>query len=245
MNQGEVDLWAVHLRAGLDALAFLSETLSPDERERAQNFLFEKHRKYFIVGRGLLRAILGQYLQQPPAQLHFCYGVNGKPTLCVGGVPQLHFSLAHSEDCAVYGISRDSELGVDIELVRELSDIEAVAKSFFSPEECGDLHSIGLDRRAEAFLNCWTRKEAYLKATGDGLSVPLDRFRVSLKPGDPASFLKLEGDRYPLSRWSLRHLVPLNGCIGALAIPTPILNLRKLAFGDAEECLQYLQKSFR
>jgi 4'-phosphopantetheinyl transferase len=195
MQQGQVDLWYVHLLAAPVRIADLYETLSHDEKRRANRFYFEKDRDSFIIGRGILRAVLGAYLGQSPRTIHFQYGPNGKPGLQPRSRPVLYFNLTHSEEFAVYAFSRDCELGVDLECLREIGNAEDIASRFFSPDECADLLSLNPDQRKEAFFNCWTRKEAYLKAVGDGLSVP----RPSLLDGVE---VRRVGRRY--STWAPR-----------------------------------------
>lgn len=242
-KRDEVHLWAGRLAATTGQIDDFHRTLSHDERRRVEVFRFEKHRNLFIIARGLLRAILGWYLGQPSEHINFQYGPHGKPALCNGFKQVLHFNLAHSEDCVLYAFTQDCEVGVDLELVRELPDAGTIAKHFFAKEECADLFSIAPERRAEAFLSCWSRKEAYLKATGTGLSVPMDRFRVPLAPGQPPTFLSLREDRFHLSQWTVFHLTPLKGYVGALAIPSGNRILRKWLFEGTEECLNFLKTS--
>jgi 4'-phosphopantetheinyl transferase len=238
----EIHLWTVPLDAPKADTRRISEMLSPDEQRRAEAFRFEKHRSSFIVGRGVLRSILGWYLLQPAKDIIFKYGAKGKPAL--GNSPKtLHFNLAHSERRVVYAFSDACELGVDIELLRSLPESESIARNFFSPEECAQFFSVPADKRTEAFFNCWTRKEAYLKAIGDGLIVPLNSFQVSLIPGQPATFLNLIGDRYPISQWSLSHLDFPDGYIGALAIPLPGCTIHWRTFSDTAKCFEYLASS--
>ena len=242
MEKTEIHLWSVPLSAaGAESCGF-SEVLSPDEQRRADAFRFERHRSRFIIGRALLRSILGWYLGQPGKRVVFKYGAKGKPALDHSG-RTLHFNLAHSEGRVVYAVSEACELGVDIELVRHLPESESIARNFFSPEECAELFSLPPDKLTEGFFNCWTRKEAYLKAIGDGLMVPLNSFQVSLIPGQPAAFLSLIGDHYPISQWSLFHLDFPDGYLGALAIPLRSCTLHWRAFSDAVQCFEYLVNS--
>jgi len=134
-------------------------------------------------------------------------------------------------------------LGVDVEWIREISDIEEIAKQFFSPLENTDLLRAPVSQRREAFFNCWTRKEAYLKAVGTGLSVPLNRFRVSILPGQPVRFLDLEGDTHPISSWTLVHLTPAEQAVGAIAVADPCCRIVQLQYSDAEECLASFEDS--
>lgn len=241
MKTTEIHLWTAPLTIEGTEQRGISTLLSPDEQKRAAAFRFEKHRSSFIVGRALLRCLLGRYLGQSAKDISFSYGPKGKPALEGSGT--LHFNLAHSNNRIVYALSKASELGVDIEFVRPVPEIESIARSFFSSGECSQLLSLPPEQRTQAFFNCWTRKEAYLKATGDGLMVPLSSFQVSLIPGEPASFLRLVGDRHPISEWELFHLDFSNGYVGALAIPASGCTLRWWTFHDASQCFEYLANS--
>ena len=235
----EVDIWTVRLVATHDCVDDLFLTLSNDEKIRARAFQFEKHRQSFIIARGLLRAILAWYIELPAERVSFQYGRQGKPELCTMFEQNLRFNIAHSEGCVIFAFARGCEVGVDVELVRELPDLELVAEQFFAPVERADLLSVPPEKRAEAFFNCWTRKEAYLKATGTGLSVPLSGFRVSLIPGRPATFVTLP-DNFEISQWSLFHLVPMDRYIGAVAIPSRFYDLEERRFETTEDCLNFL-----
>jgi 4'-phosphopantetheinyl transferase len=241
VNKTEVHVWTTSLTTAGTEKYGLVEVLSPDERQRADAFRFDKHKNSFIVGRALLRFILGRYLERAPKDITFSYGTNGKPKLADSN-PPLHFNLAHSENRVVYAFTTAGELGVDIEPVRSLPDFESIACKFFSAEESAQVLSLPADQRAEGFFNCWTRKEAYLKAVGDGLMVPLNSFQVSLLPGQPAAFLKMNGDAQTLSQWSLFHLDFPDRYIGALAIPFPGCALHWWSFPAPLQCFEYLRK---
>lgn len=210
LGQGQVHVWCARLAQP----AFHFESLlTPDEIERANRFKFPELRQHFIVGRGLLRQLLGRYLAGDPAALRFEYGPYGKPALA--GAPALHFNLAHSGGLALLAIARQ-ELGVDVEAIRPLPDWEAIARHYFSAAEIEQLAAVPGPQRDRAFFTCWTRKEAFLKATGDGLSRPLDSFSVTLRPDEPARFLHITGEK--ADTWQLVALEPANGYIGALAL---------------------------
>jgi 4'-phosphopantetheinyl transferase len=181
----------IHLRTHrLDVpahrLAAFSRLLAPDEQARAARFRFEVHRNRYIAGRGRLREILSYYLDADPAGLVFTANQYGKPG--VDGT-DLRFNVSHTEDLAVYAIARGREVGVDIERIRPLA-AEGIPERFFSPAEVAALRSLPRDLQPRAFFNCWTRKEAYVKASGEGLSIPLNSFDVTLLPGEPARFLR-------------------------------------------------------
>jgi 4'-phosphopantetheinyl transferase len=186
----EIHVWQASLDCEDEALEKLELTLSPDEKARAGRFHFAKDRHRYIVGRGLLRELLGRYLQEAPASLEFSYGEYGKPSLAGANAPSgLCFNLSHSAGLVMYVFAKDRNLGIDVELIKPESAGEEIARRYFSTREVSDLLSLPPDARAEAFFHCWTRKEAYLKARGAGLQIPLDSFSVSLLPGPPAQFL--------------------------------------------------------
>jgi 4'-phosphopantetheinyl transferase len=211
----DVHVWVVSLDTSALCLRELSSTLSEDERNRAGSFAFEHLRTRFSVSRGLLRTFLGMYLAISPRMIEFSYGRYGKPSL--PGLDRFQFNLAHSDDLAVYAFALDCKLGVDVERIRNMTDIGAVARRFFSAEEAADLESVELPHRLDSFFACWTRKEAYIKATGEGLSAPLHAFRVALRPTEVPSFLHIDGNTSEAQSWSLYSLRPNEGYIGALA----------------------------
>jgi 4'-phosphopantetheinyl transferase len=217
---GEVHLWAIPLDPPAPLLEELGRSLSPDEWERAHRFRFDIHRRRFVAGRGSLRALLSAYLGERPAALRFAYGHRGKPELEGGsaGHQWLGFNLSHSEDLGLLGLVRGLPIGVDVEYLKEMSDLEQIASRFFSAEENAELARVPPEHKKEAFFNCWTRKEAYLKAVGEGLAAPLDSFVVTLTPGAPPRMLSLEGDRERAGRWFYHHLVPAEGYIGAATL---------------------------
>ena len=219
LGSAEVHVW----RASLDLKALhiqsLQQTLVADERAKAGQFYFQKDREHFIVARGLLRVILGRYLHTEPSQLQFCYSHHGKPALSrkLAG-DALRFNLSHSHGLALYAVTRGREIGVDLERIRpDLAD-EHIAEQFFSSLEIAALRALHTNIQKEAFFNCWTRKEAYIKAKGEGLSLPLDQFEVSLVPGEPAALLSTNGNPQEAFRWSLQELVPGSGFVAALAV---------------------------
>jgi 4'-phosphopantetheinyl transferase len=197
----------------------LSQLLSHDEQARAARFHFERDRRRFIVGRGALRIMVGRYLGADPDQLRFRYESHGKPSLSVEfNHCGLRFSLAHSNELAVYAFTRGRELGIDVEYIHSLPDAEQIAARFFSAQENVTLRTLPESQRLEAFFNCWTRKEAYIKAIGDGLSHPLDQFQVSLSPEEAARLLNVEGTPEETTRWSMTSFVPAPGYVAALVV---------------------------
>jgi len=212
----EVHAWRFRLDAPDDCVQRLWPMLADDERERARRFYFERHRRRFILGRGVLRAILGSYLHLAPESLRFGYGMHGKPVVEAAG--DLHFNLSHSADAALLGLTRGREIGVDLEQVRTREHLEELAQRFFAPSEVTALAAVDPAAKELAFFNCWTRKEAFLKAGGEGLARPLDQFSVSLRPGEPARLLAVAGDSDEAARWTLRPLTPWPGFVACVAI---------------------------
>ena len=208
-----IDVWTASLDREEETYARLESALSPDEIARANRFHFAKDRKRYVVARGLLRKILGRYLRQAPAALEFSYGAYGKPALLGAHVSSgLTFNLAHSGELAAYAVSTKRNLGIDVELIKPESAGEDIARRYFSGREVSDLLTLPPEQRVAAFFRCWTRKEAYLKATGMGLQTPLDSFSVSLLPGVPAQFL---GGVDPC--WHMAAFNPGDNYSGALA----------------------------
>jgi 4'-phosphopantetheinyl transferase len=215
----EVHVWCASLDRSAAGLEQLRQTLSEDERRRAERFCFAKDRAHFTAARGLLRLILGRYLGREPCRLTFCYSAHGKPALGADcGGDALRFNLAHSRGLALYALTRGRDLGVDVERVREEVQVEQIWERFFSAQEIAALRALPAALRRQGFFTCWARKEAYIKAVGKGLAIPLDAFDVSLAPGEPAALLAVRFDSREATRWSLRELTPSPGFVGALAV---------------------------
>ncbi|MGR0184946.1 4'-phosphopantetheinyl transferase family protein [Azospirillum aestuarii] len=215
---GEIQLCYADLRGLAHRLEAFRALLSPDETARAARFATEELRTRCVLRRGLLRHRLGWVLGRDPATLVFAYGPMGKPFLPGGPA----FNLADCKDHVLIAIAplETVELGVDVERLRSVADAAGIAERFFAPEERDAFAALPDALRDEAFLNGWTRKEAFIKATGRGLSTPLDRFAVELTPGRPARLLSLDGglEAGNATDWSLFDLRPAPGLIGALAV---------------------------
>lgn len=215
----DIHIWRGSLDQPADRAEAMWQTLSTDECRRADHFQFERDRWRFVVGRGVLRSILGLYLNLDPAQVQFCYGLRGKPSLAVGlDNVSLEFNLTHSGPLALYAFTRDRPIGVDVEQVRPLPDADQMVAQFFSPNEKAAYRELPADQKQLGFYLCWTRKEACIKALGEGLAQPLSSFDVSLTPGEPARVLRTASDPDDASLWSLISLTPLPGFVAALAV---------------------------
>jgi 4'-phosphopantetheinyl transferase len=215
---GEVHVWRADLQRPPELQETFLRLLDQDERERARRFHFEKHRRRFVLSRGFLRVLLGRYLQIKPEQVRFAYGPYGKPSLLdEHSSSRLRFNASHSHELALYSFVYDCEIGVDVEYVKEDFATDDIARHFFSASEVETLTGLPEPARAAAFFRCWTRKEAYIKALGSGLSHPLDEFDVTLAPDAPAALLRDQSDEQATSRWSMFNL-ELDKYAGALVV---------------------------
>jgi 4'-phosphopantetheinyl transferase len=210
-----VHVWTVRLQAPDAVVERFQSLLAADETDRAARFRFEHLRQSFILARGTLRVLLGRYLKTAPADIALRYGSKGKPTLAAPS--RLQFNASHSGELALFAFTLDCEIGVDVEAIRPMPDLEDVAKRFFCAEETAELLSLPATRRDVSFFLCWTRKEAYIKATGEGLSTPLDAFRVTLKRDEPARLVHLARDPIAAGAWTLHDLTPAPRYAAALA----------------------------
>jgi 4'-phosphopantetheinyl transferase len=215
----QVHLWRATLDWPEEQAARLQQWLSADERERMERFRSGRDRHRYLVGRGLLRTVIGRYLAVSPGVLRFDTIAAGKPRLALGVAPQpLQFNLSHSGDLVLIALASGRALGVDVEQVR--ADLEAaeIAARFFSPTEQQALATLSGARQIDAFFDCWVRKEAYVKARGDGLSLPLEQFDVSLLPGEAAQLIETRPDPAEASRWRLTALDAGDGYKAALVV---------------------------
>ena len=215
----EVHVWRAQLDLPSSQVQQLRIVLTEDELDRAKRFFFERDRQRFIAARGTLRSILSRYITTSPGHLRFYYNQYGKPSLA----PEfrstlLNFNLSHSGSVALYAIARNMEIGVDIERVRSDFEYDDIAKRFFSVNEVAILRTIPAAQKREAFYHCWTRKEAYIKAHGEGLALPLDSFDVSFAPGEPPMLLVTKDEPEERSLWTLMDLKPGPGYVGAVAV---------------------------
>ncbi|HEX4265668.1 MAG TPA: 4'-phosphopantetheinyl transferase superfamily protein [Verrucomicrobiae bacterium] len=223
----EIHVWATTLSVPAETISEFATTLSSDEVARAGKFKFEKHRNRYIAGRGALRKILGQYLQTPSADLRFTQSTNGKPVLAEDFASAgIHFNLAHSDDLALVAVTRLGAVGVDVERIRPVKEMDHLVARFFSPSENEAFQKVSENEKPAAFFNLWTRKEALLKATGEGITRSLSLVEVSFLPDKPAQLLAISGNAIKAASWSLRELSPATGFTGAIAIEAPEVNVQ-------------------
>jgi 4'-phosphopantetheinyl transferase len=203
LEQDAVHVWWTHRTQAESRLTELQRTLAGDEIERAQRFRFDRDRNQYIISRGLLRELLGRYLQEAPEKLQFRYSDKGKPELLPASSSSLRFNLSHSGNLTMLGFAWNRRVGVDVEFMNRNIEAEEISARFFSASERQVLRSLRPEQRVPAFFACWTRKEAYVKATGDGLSLPLDQFDVSLAPGEEARLLSTRPDAREAKSWQM------------------------------------------
>lgn len=217
-----VHVWRINLSTSIE---LEWPVLSPDEQARAQRFRFEPDRNRYVLSHGALRLLLGRYLNLKPTEIVFRRGDHGKPALDHDS--DLRFNLSTSHQMALLAVTRQRELGIDIEYRNESHADRQVARHFFSPREIAALNAVPPEKYAEAFFNCWTRKEAYIKAIGLGLNMPLDQFSVSLQPGEPAQLLEVIGQPQEVKRWSMLRLEPEGDYAAALVVEGKGWNLQQ------------------
>jgi 4'-phosphopantetheinyl transferase len=207
LDRGDVHVWLADLDQPEIVVEQMAQTLSPEEQLHAERFHFARDRRRYITAHGMMRAILADYLNTMPQQVRFITGEYGKPALAPDQ-GQLSFNLSHSEGLALLACAYGRELGVDIEYMRPLDDIDLIAAHFFAPAERAVLSQVAPEQKLQAFYACWTRKEAYIKAIGMGLTMPLDHFVVSLAPHEDAHLLWVKDQPQEPDRWQLRALTP-------------------------------------
>jgi 4'-phosphopantetheinyl transferase len=219
LPENEVQLWRVDQEAIADEESRWQRVLSSDETARASRFHFPRDRQRFVASRALLRTILATYLAIEPTGVSFSYSKKEKPFLGpTHKGSDVTFNVSHSGGIALLAFSRSRDIGVDVEQVRHDSDIDAIARRFFSTHEQNQLAALPGDEKFEAFFRCWTRKEAYIKATGEGLSLPLHQFDVSVTAEDSDALLNTRPDSSEAARWSLRDIPAGDGYVAAVCV---------------------------
>jgi 4'-phosphopantetheinyl transferase len=210
-----VHIWRVGVEVDDSELTRLRASLTEDEQQRAARFQFPALRRRFSAARGILRELLGSYLQLSPDRLRFVANRHGKPYLTPECSAELRFNLSHSGDMAMIAIATAREVGIDIEQIRPVPSGDQIAERFFTPAEAGRIRSLPAEQRAQAFFDCWVRKEAFVKATGQGVSFGLDRFEMPVAPGDSSAMLLSFRCPPDVQDWSLLPLEPCPGYVGA------------------------------
>lgn len=226
LQDDEVHVWRARLPM-IGEPANLSAVLTGEERERAARFRFAKDRRLFVTARVTLRNILGWYLQCSPSLVRLTCKRFGKPALLDWAEKRLDFNVSHAGQMALYAITRDRQVGIDLEVLRSDFPVIETARQFFSAREVQTLEALSGEARTTAFFNCWTRKESYVKAVGEGLSRPLQSFTVSCAPGVTPSLLSDDYDRDASSQWSVFDVTPHAGYVAALAVKGEDVKVRR------------------
>jgi 4'-phosphopantetheinyl transferase len=229
LGENQVDVWRIHLCQEESEVQRYRSVLSPDEIKRADRFHFEKHRQRFTTARAAMRQILGGYTDLPAGQLAFSYGAKGKPEL--SGAKEssgIRFNLSHSANVGLLAVTRGLTVGVDVELINFEFASDEIAERFFSANEVRRLRALAPAQKTDGFFACWTRKEAYIKALGEGLSVPLDNFEVAFGPGVPPALLQVKGAPGEVTRWSMYDIEAAQGYRAALVVEGKGHDLRHL-----------------
>jgi 4'-phosphopantetheinyl transferase len=218
LKNSVADIVGVRLDAPTQVRAALWPLLSRDERERAEKFRYAEHRQHYVVARASLRRLLAERLRIAPRTVELVETKYGKPRLApVHGSADVEFNVSHSGGLALVAFTNGRAVGVDVERIREVPDADDLAERFFSPRETASLRALPLDRRSLAFLACWTRKEAFIKALGLGLSCPLDAFDVTIDPDTPARITRIDERIDEVANWAIQKFTPLPQYIAAVA----------------------------
>ena len=212
-----VHVWRANLDLPLNEIAKLETILSDDEKLRANRFRFPQHRRRFIAARGILRQLLASYLDVASHCLKFEYSSRGKPRLMDN---ILEFNISHSQELALYGITCYPKIGIDLEYLREIDDLQKIAQRFFSPKESEFITCLRDNEQRQAFFQLWTAKEAYLKATGEGLTGSLDGVEISITAEPSVTLTSIKGDIQAAANWLMSSFVPATDYIATVAIET-------------------------
>lgn len=220
MSDARIDVYLLDLDPSDEDVERLTALLEPDELAAAKRFMQPDHGRRYRVRRGRLREILAEYSGVGPGEIRYRKGAHGKPELAIGG-EDVHFNSSHSAGMAMIGVSRVAPLGVDIEYMKDIADRDAVVGRFFSLAERTAFKHLPEQDKRQAFYNGWTRKEAVIKATGEGLHATLDTFDVTLVPGEPPRIAEIDGDPDLAAQWRLFDVEPSDGYAGAVAMHPP------------------------
>lgn len=233
-ESGYVDVWRVPVDVKEGALQSLAGHLDETERQRADRFRIEAKRTEFIVTRGCLRQVLSRLISSDlktevtPCDIEFDYLPHGKPVLASKWkVSEIQFNATHSHGLALIAATRSARIGVDVERVRDNRDVQSLASRWFSPNEVEELRSLPTDQQSLAFFLGWTRKEAFVKAVGDGITYGLDQFDVSLSPDQPSVMKRIGDDRLDPTSWTLFNMKPAASHAAAIAIDAKEVRVRK------------------
>jgi 4'-phosphopantetheinyl transferase len=230
----DVHLWSAPLDLGPDVCAQLAPLLSPDEIERASRFVFDRDRRRYALGRGVLRLLLSAYTAPAPHEHAFSYGARGKPMLEGALASRLHFNVAHSGERLLVGLTTIGPIGVDVEHRRTLGHMNDIVRRTFSPAEAATFRALPRDERVDAFYRGWTCKEAFVKMSGEGLAIPLHTFEVALAPHEGPRITRVGDERDCASRWTLVHLRPSPEYDAAVCVNAPATRIEAWSLDGVE-----------
>jgi 4'-phosphopantetheinyl transferase len=228
ITSDDTHVWLLSCRQPRAALDDLFATLDEEERGRANRYRFEYDRDRFIASRGAVRQVLAGYLHCASSEVGFDLAEHGKPRLAERHATSLRFNVSTSHDWAMLAVTLGREVGIDVERIDSKRADTGIASRYFAPGEVRALEAMGEDEWLYGFFNCWTRKEAFVKATGEGLSRPLDSFEVSLASGQPGSLIRVQGRGEPAQGWRMANLAEVPGYASALVVTGPIGELHSL-----------------
>ncbi len=218
LESQQVHVWCAALSDFESQLPRLEAMLSAAERARAARFCFSKDRCGYVIRHGILRVILSRYLKQYPSEIQFCYGRFGKPEIKEDPFcGRINFNVSHSGGLALYAVTQACPIGIDVEYLRAVPHLEEIASRFFSLHEFQMLMAVPAECRMESFFACWTRKEAFLKASGEGIGGGLSKVEVTLFPWAEPEILRVAGDSQARTKWQLRSFSPTAGYLAAVA----------------------------
>ncbi|MFH2064713.1 MAG: 4'-phosphopantetheinyl transferase superfamily protein [Pseudomonadota bacterium] len=245
LNREDVHLWPMNYGHINHADVWrLSELLSAAERSRAERYRFADDQKHFIIRHGLLRILLGNYLNVEPSELQIKYNENGKPFSTANQENgTIQFNLSHSKEMIFYAFTCGRNIGVDIEFIQPMTSMDAVVEGFFSESEKAEYNRLPKDRRTEGFYNCWTRKEAFLKAIGEGLSRGLDTFDISLIPGETAELKRVDWNVQKAGQWGVKSITSIPGYAAAIAVEGSDWTMVEVGGAVQEEGLTQIAKA--
>ncbi len=237
LPNGEIHVWQASVNPEALREAELLRALSSQEQARADRFRFRKDHDLFIIGRSMIRALLSGYLGCLPQEIRFDYSPYGKPELPTDLKTDLEFNLSHSHELVLFAVTRGRKIGIDVEYMRANATDGAVARQVFSAQEFAVFLALPSHLQQRAFFNGWTRKEAFIKAKGEGLSMPLNQFDISLDPRETPKFLSIRPDATEIKRWSLRDLELPDGYVGAIAVESQDRRLKRFRWPGFHEGL--------
>ncbi|WP_372366097.1 4'-phosphopantetheinyl transferase superfamily protein [Candidatus Uabimicrobium sp. HlEnr_7] len=223
LGENHTHIWYISLQAEKDELNYFSQLLNDEELKKAARFHFEKHRVHFIIARAVMRILLGKYLEKSPCKINFIYGEHGKPYIEKNPI---FFNISHSGDKALLAVNKTHEVGIDIELMRDNVSCEQIATRYFSQTEVLELAQTPLSQKKTAFFRGWSRKEAYIKGLGDGLTMPLADFYVPLMATENLAITHNSNSR----SWGLWHLDVGDDYAGAVVLQTLNTTIRKYTY---------------